>query len=242
MTKLEAWNTWLVMTNSETSGDVFTLNHSITGKAFSFGWDQAIVAISARLQDLNIVIYNKTRSDLFLYETPISEAPFTVRAQNALRQDGINTIGDLLRMDPRDLRRIPNLGPKSIKDIEDVMAGMNLKVGEIPIKVEAPVKVGPVFKKKRANPSKHKHAYRRNKIYSAYTIDKLDVTQIAKQFGISVSRVYQIVKRVERDRQAEREKWPNPIRTAKLAAARREPPPWLLEKEVQREPSHDQRS
>ena len=37
MTKLEAWNTWLMMTHSDTSGDVFTLNHSITGKAFSFG-------------------------------------------------------------------------------------------------------------------------------------------------------------------------------------------------------------
>ena len=65
MTKLEAWNTWLMMTHSDTSGDVFTLNHSITGKAFSFGWDQAMVAISERLKDLNVVLRNKTQGNVF---------------------------------------------------------------------------------------------------------------------------------------------------------------------------------
>jgi hypothetical protein len=143
MNKLDAWNTWLVMTNSTTSGDVFTLHHSLTGKAFSFGWDQAIVAISERLKDLDVVIHNKTQANLFDYEMPIENIPFTVRSRNALRCWGINTVGDLLRMDPRHLRRIHNLGAKSIKDIQDVMAGMNLKVGEIPSEIKEPVRVTP---------------------------------------------------------------------------------------------------
>lgn len=240
MTKLEAWNAWLMMTNSDISGDVFTLNHSITGKAFSFGWDHAMFAISERLKDLNVVLLNKTQGNPFEYEISICDLPLTPRSRNALLAWGFKTLGDLLRMDPRHLRRIHNLGPKSIKEVEDVLAGMNLKVGGIPSKVEAPVKVAPVFKKKRLNHDRH--AYRRIKIYQAYTIKKLGVTWIAKEFDITVSRVYQIVKRVELELQAQAAKWPNPILSAKSAAGRMEPPPWLLEKEVQREPNHDQRS
>ena len=242
MTKLEAWNTWLIMTHSSTKNDAYTLEHSIPGKAFSFGWDQAMVAISERLKDLDVVIHNKTQSKPFEYETPIQNIPLMVRTRNALVAWGVNTVGDLLRMDPRHLRRIHNLGAKSIKDIQDVLASMNLRVGEIPIKVEKPVKVKPVFKKKRANHAQHRHAYRRNKIYQAYKIEKLGVTRVAREFGITVGRVYQIVKRVELERQAQAARWPNPIRSAKLAAARLDPPPWLLEKEVQSEPSDDQSS
>jgi hypothetical protein len=237
MTKLEAWNTWLMMTHSDTSGDVFTLNHSITGKAFSFGWDQAMVAISERLKDLNVVLRNKTQGNVFDDEVSIRDLPLTPRSRNALLGWGVKTLGDLLRMDPRHLRRIHNLGAKSIKDVEDVLARMNLKVGGILSKVEAPVKVAPVFKKKRVNHDRHAH--RRIKIYQAYTIKKLGVTWIAKEFGITVSRVYQIVKRVEAELRAQAAKWPNPILSAKSAAGRMEPPPWLLEKEVQREPNHD---
>lgn len=230
MTKLEAWNVWLMMTNSDTSGDVFTLNHSITGKAFSFGWDQAMVAISDRLKDLDVKLHIKTQGNAFEYEIPVRDLPLTARSRNALRAWGVNTLGDLLRMDPRHLRRIHNLGVKSIKDIEDVLAGMNLKVGEIPTKVEAPVKVVPVFKKKRVNYDQHAH--RRIKIYQAYAIANLDVTWIAKKFGITASRVRQIVKRVKLDLQAQAAKYPNPVLSAKSAAGRMDPPPWLLQKEV----------
>lgn len=236
MTKLEAWNIWLMMTNSDTSGDVFTLNHSITGKAFSFGWDQAMVALSERLKDLDVTLHNKAPGNPFEHEIPIRDLPLTVRSRNALIEWGVKTLGDLLRMDPRHLRRIHNLGVKSIKDIEDVLAGMGLKVGEIPTKVEAPVKVAPVFKKKRANYDRHAH--RRIKIYQAYAIANLDVNWIAKKFGITASRVRQIVKRVKLDLQAQAAKYPNPILSAKSAAGRMKSPPWLLEKEVQRESSN----
>ena len=242
MTKLEAWNVWLMMTNSDTSGDVFTLNHSITGKAFSFGWDQAMVAISDRLKDLDVVIHNKTQSNPFEYEISIRELPLTARSRNSLLEWGVKTVGDLLRMDPRHLRRIHNLGAKSIRDIEEVLASMNLRVGEIPLKVEKPVKVKPVFKKKRANHAQHRHAYRRNKIYEAYKIQKLGVSNVAAMFGITVPRVYQIVQRVERERKQLIETHPNPIENARASAKRLGPAEWLLPKEVQSEPSDDQSS
>ncbi|MGA0199951.1 MAG: DNA-directed RNA polymerase subunit alpha C-terminal domain-containing protein, partial [Prochlorotrichaceae cyanobacterium] len=155
---------------------------------------------------------------------------------------GVNTVGYLLRMDPRHLRRIHNLGAKSIKDIEDVLASMNLRVGEIPLKVEKPVKVKPVFKKKRANHAQHRHAYRRNKIYEAYKIHKLGASNVAAMFGITVARVYQIVYRVERERKQLIETHPNPIENARAAAKRMGPAEWLLPKEVQSEPSDDQSS
>lgn len=242
MTKLEAWKDWLEKTNRSTNKLEYSLVSTAFGSAFSVGWDQAILAISERLKDLDVELNNKTQIHSFEYETPIQNIPLMVRTQNALVAWGVNTVGDLLRMDPRHLRRIHNLGAKSIRDIEDVLASMSLRVGEIPIRAEEPIKVKPVFKKKRVNHAQHRHAYRRNKIYEAYKIQKLGVSNVAAMFGITVPRVYQIVQRVERERKQLIETHPNPIENARASAKRLGPAEWLLPKEVQSEPSDDQSS
>lgn len=67
-------------------------------------------------------------------EIPISEAGFSVRAFNALHRhmvrdgkgrlqtlDPINTVGQLSRMSHDELRRIANLGPSTLKEIDDVL-------------------------------------------------------------------------------------------------------------------------
>jgi hypothetical protein len=219
---------------------MFTLENSIPGKAFAFGWDQAMVAISERLKGLDVEIHNKAPSKPFkTYDTFIHNVPFTVRAQNCLLAEGIRTVGDLLKYSERDLYKIPNMGRKSVKDILEVLATMHVKLGDLPLKFEQPSKPP---SKKRVNHSQQQHAYRRNKIYQAYKIEKLGATRVAREFGITVARVYQIVQRVELERQAQAARWPNPIRSAKSAAGRLAPPPWLLEKEVQSEPSDDQSS
>jgi Bacterial RNA polymerase, alpha chain C terminal domain len=55
-----------------------------------------------------------------------------VRIVNALRADGILTLGDLLPFSEVELRRIPNLGRKSLNSIKETLAAMNLQLGAPP--------------------------------------------------------------------------------------------------------------
>jgi DNA-directed RNA polymerase alpha subunit len=59
----------------------------------------------------------------------IGELELTVRSENALKADGINTIGELCNKRIYELKRLPNLGDVSIRDIVQTLAvhGLSLK-------------------------------------------------------------------------------------------------------------------
>ena len=52
----------------------------------------------------------------------IKELDLTVRSHNCLASENIYTIGDLVSKTTNELLKIPNLGRKSIKEIEEVLA------------------------------------------------------------------------------------------------------------------------
>ena len=52
---------------------------------------------------------------------------------NALRSEGIETIGDLVSKQESDLMKTPNLGRKSLQEIKDALLVMGLHIGmEVP--------------------------------------------------------------------------------------------------------------
>ena len=51
-----------------------------------------------------------------------------LRSLNCLRAEGIETIGDLCNKHIYELRRVPNLGKKSLKNIIEVLGAYNLKL------------------------------------------------------------------------------------------------------------------
>jgi DNA-directed RNA polymerase subunit alpha len=61
---------------------------------------------------------------------PIEDLEVTVRAYHCLRGADIITIGDLIKRNKRQLWRIPNLGKKSIRDIENLLASRGLKLAD----------------------------------------------------------------------------------------------------------------
>ena len=61
--------------------------------------------------------------DFFL---SIDKLNLSVRAANGLRSENINTVSDLLKMSPDDLRRIRNLGQHSVDQIEAALADFGL--------------------------------------------------------------------------------------------------------------------
>ena len=76
-------------------------------------------------------------SDQSTLNLPIEELDIGVRAYNALKRWGIETIGDLVEKTEVELRFIPNIGKKSIEEIKEKLAehGFALK-GKEPLRTE----------------------------------------------------------------------------------------------------------
>ena len=60
-------------------------------------------------------------------ETPIEEIEFSVRAYNCLKRAGIHTVQDLISKREVEVKKIRNLGKKSLKEVLDKVAEMGLK-------------------------------------------------------------------------------------------------------------------
>ena len=55
--------------------------------------------------------------------TPIGEMDFSTRVANALKQENIQTVGELRALTEGELGRIPNLGRRSLQEIRLVLGG-----------------------------------------------------------------------------------------------------------------------
>lgn len=63
-----------------------------------------------------------------LYNTSVGSLILTMRAENCLRAGGIKTLGELLQCSRNNLMRIPNLGKRTLIEIEEMLANLNLKL------------------------------------------------------------------------------------------------------------------
>lgn len=53
---------------------------------------------------------------------PVSEAPLSSRAQNALRRHGVHTIADLLELEPQQIRTMRAVGDKTASELEELQS------------------------------------------------------------------------------------------------------------------------
>ncbi|MFH0877753.1 MAG: DNA-directed RNA polymerase subunit alpha [Candidatus Omnitrophota bacterium] len=60
---------------------------------------------------------------------PISELELSVRSTNCLREANIKTIGDLVKKAESELLCLRNFGKKSLTEVKELAAGMNLNLG-----------------------------------------------------------------------------------------------------------------
>lgn len=59
-------------------------------------------------------------------KTKIKSLPLSVRLINILHGQQMVTVGDLLKLSYRDVRRLPNIGGKSIREIRTALVGIGL--------------------------------------------------------------------------------------------------------------------
>ncbi len=101
------------------------------------------VALAARiLQDQLGMFVNFEEPQRLRAEEPRAELPFnanllrkvdelelSVRSANCLKNDNIIYIGDLVQKTEQEMLRTPNFGRKSLNEIKEVLAAMNLNLG-----------------------------------------------------------------------------------------------------------------
>jgi DNA-directed RNA polymerase subunit alpha len=68
---------------------------------------------------------------------PISGLQLSSRAENCLRSDGIETVGDLLRRSRDGLLKIKNVGEVTVGRIEEKLAEQGLEIGLLAEEEEA---------------------------------------------------------------------------------------------------------
>jgi DNA-directed RNA polymerase subunit alpha len=69
-------------------------------------------------------------------QTRIEELDFSVRTSNCLRREGITTVEELVQRTEADLMTIRNFGRKSLQEVKDKLAGMDLSLSSEPDQAE----------------------------------------------------------------------------------------------------------
>jgi len=65
-------------------------------------------------------------------QRPITILNLPARSQNCLQREGIRTIGELIQRSEADLLDIRNFGAKSIEDVKDELAKLDLRLKDSP--------------------------------------------------------------------------------------------------------------
>jgi len=237
MNKLLDWEIYLTNNNFSITNSADRLERSSVGKAFSAGWEAAIESARIRIS----MSLDEVKEVKNVDATKIDNIPFTVRAYNCLMAEGIETIGDLLKYSERDLCKVPNMGRKSINDIKEVLASMNLML-KAPSRTVVESWLSPAAKSNRDRLNSYTNECRKRRlgIYAQFKRENKTIQELADLHGISRGRIHQILSRAERDIKLVHDKLP-PLESIKADAMRKPIPPWLREDQVN-EPNHDQRS
>ena len=67
------------------------------------------------------------------FNQPIEDLELTVRSYNCLKREGIHTVGELVARSEADLMDIRNFGTKSIDEVKDKLAEMDLSLKDSPV-------------------------------------------------------------------------------------------------------------
>lgn len=79
-------------------------------------------------EEINLPDDNEVPSDVL--NTPIDELELNQRPLNALKRANVNTVGELVKMPPEEIKKLHNVGAKSIDDIKEKLRKLGIIYGE----------------------------------------------------------------------------------------------------------------
>ena len=80
------------------------------------------------VSDVEIMIEKEEEQKDKILETTIEELELSVRSSNCLKRAGINTVEELTEKSEEDLMKVRNLGRKSLQEIKERLAELNLSL------------------------------------------------------------------------------------------------------------------
>jgi DNA-binding NarL/FixJ family response regulator len=141
-------------------------------------------------------------------QLPIERAGMSVRTSNALLRVGVHTLGDAARLTADELKQIPHLGAKALRELSETLQKHRL---------DGPAQAEPASYPKDADP--HPTTGRNAEII-ALRRQGHSLAEIASQYGITRARVGQIVNRSTTGEEAAQARRAQQLEAARAAADR----------------------
>ena len=88
------------------------------------------VSLTDLPEDVEIMVEKEEEEKDRLLEMTIEELDLSVRSYNCLKRAGINTVAELTRKTEEDMMKVRNLGKKSLQEVKEKLAALNLSLRE----------------------------------------------------------------------------------------------------------------
>lgn len=88
------------------------------------------IELSEDISTRETVVQSKKEEPDKVYDMTIEELDLSVRSFNCLKRAGINTVGDLVKTTEEDMKKVRNLGAKSLEEVINKLAEMGLALAK----------------------------------------------------------------------------------------------------------------
>ena len=118
---LEVWTDGTILPDEAVSLSAKILNEHL----------QLFVGLTEKIGDVEIMVEKEEEErDKVLYMS-VEELDLSVRSYNCLKRAGINTVGELVQKTVEDMMKVRNLGKKSLLEVEQKLASLDLSLKKI---------------------------------------------------------------------------------------------------------------
>lgn len=86
------------------------------------------IDLTEHVNEVEIMVEKEEDEEEKVLEMTIEELDLSVRSYNCLKRAGINTVGELIQKTEEDMMKVRNLGKKSLQEVKDKLAELNLSL------------------------------------------------------------------------------------------------------------------
>lgn len=89
---------------------------------------ELFINLTDKVNDVEIMVEKEEEERDKVLDTTIEELELSVRSSNCLKRAGINTVNELINKTEEDLMKVRNLGKKSLQEIKEKLAELELSL------------------------------------------------------------------------------------------------------------------